>query len=363
MAAQRYLERIYYDPSHPASYQGPRKLYAVVKREGLFRISFKKIKEWLEGQEPYSLNRFARRTFPVNRVVVEGLDSQWDADLADLKDIKKENDGFAYWLVCIDIFSRYAFVRPLKTKTELEVSEAFESIFKEGRKPKTVRTDAGAEFTGRRAQLYFESQNIHHFIARNTPKANYAERLIKTLKSKVYRYIVKYQTLKYIDHLHSIVNSYNKTRHSALGMPPKNVKKSNEKQVRYDQYTIRKYKKPKPSKFQYRIGDKVRITYSKEKFDREYGQKFSGEVFTVSQRRFREGLPVYFLKDYYDVPVEGSFYGYELQKAHLDENSSFKIEKILKRRSRNGRREVLVKWLHWPNKFNQWIDAEAVEAL
>ena len=352
MAEHRYLEKIYYDSNHPASYQGPRKLFQVVKQEGKHKITFKEIKEWLQKQEPYALNRFARHNFPTNRVVVEGFDSQWDADLADLKEIKKQNDGYAYWLICIEIFSRYAFVRPLKTKSGQEVLEAFESIFKEGRKPKTVRTDAGAEFKDHRVVKYLKTQKIHNFIAHNPPKANYAERLIKTLKSKVYRYIVKHQTLKYIDHLPSIVKSYNATIHSALGMPPKDVTKSNEVQSRYDQYMIRKYKKPKPAKFQYKVGDKVRISYSKEKFDPEYGQKFLGEVFSVIRRQVREGLPIYFLKDYYNEPVKGSFYGYELQKAYLDENASFKIEKILKRRTRNGRREVLVKWLHWPNKFN-----------
>ena len=160
--------------------------------------------------------------------------------------------------------------------------EAFKSIFKEGRVPKTSPTDAGEEFKYKGLQDYFKSMNIHHFFAHNTPKANYAERVIKTLKTKVYRYIVKHQTLKYIDHLQAIVKSYNNTVHSALGIAPVKVTKSNESEIRYDQYKLRKYKKPKPAKFQYKVGDKVRTSYSKGAFDRQYDQTFSGEVFTVT---------------------------------------------------------------------------------
>ena len=95
----KYLEKIYYDASHPGSFQGPRKLYQVIKQEGKHKITFKEIQEWLQKQEPYALNRFVRRQFPMNRVIVDSLNSQFDADLADLKDIKKQNKGYAYWLV------------------------------------------------------------------------------------------------------------------------------------------------------------------------------------------------------------------------------------------------------------------------
>ena len=50
MAEQRYLEKIYYNPAHPASYQGPRKLFQVVKQEGKHKITFKEIKEWLQNK-------------------------------------------------------------------------------------------------------------------------------------------------------------------------------------------------------------------------------------------------------------------------------------------------------------------------
>ena len=78
-----YLASIYYDPKQPASYAGPSKLYKVAKAAGK-KITLHQIREWLKGQETYTLHRQARRRFPRNRVIVGGLNSQGDADLMDM---------------------------------------------------------------------------------------------------------------------------------------------------------------------------------------------------------------------------------------------------------------------------------------
>jgi len=75
----------------------------------------------------------------------------------------------------------------------------------------------------------------------------------------------------------------------------------------------------------------------------------------------REGIPVYWLKDWNKETVAGSFYSYELQRAF--EPSTFKIEKILKTRTRNKQKEVFVKFLHWPSRFNQWLPEKDVVNL
>ena len=113
-----YLQKIYYDPSHPGSYQGLNNLYQVVKQEGKFKISHKQIKDWLENQDTYSLNKAVRRNFQRGRVIVSGIDDQWDADLASFAHDADQNDGYKYLLVVIDIFSQYAWIEPLKIKLQ-----------------------------------------------------------------------------------------------------------------------------------------------------------------------------------------------------------------------------------------------------
>ena len=73
-------------------------------------------------------------------------------DLMDMVSLSEHNGGVRYVLVAIDVFSRYTWLRPLKSKQGNEVVKAFASIFAEGRKPHKIRTDKGTEFTSRLTQ-------------------------------------------------------------------------------------------------------------------------------------------------------------------------------------------------------------------
>jgi ribosomal protein L19 len=115
-------------------------------------------------------------------------------------------------------------------------------------------------------------------------------------------------------------------------------------------------KKDKKKTFRFKIGDKVRISHLRSLFQREYDQKWTGEVFTVTKRWSREGIYVYELDDYGGDPVEGTFYEQELQTVTFDADQPFKIEKVLKTRGRGTNKEHYVKWLSWPNKYNSWIN-------
>ena len=184
---QNYLKSIYHDPSHPESFTGPETLYKVVLAEGKFKIGRHRIRKWLQDQESYSLTRGARRKYYRSRVIVNGINSQADMDLMDMVDLAKQNDGYQYLLVCINIFSRFARCVPLKTKTGKDVLQGLKTIFKDCFKVNMVRTDRGMEFCSKEVNTYLKSQNVHHFYALNTEtKANYAERLIKTLKHKLF---------------------------------------------------------------------------------------------------------------------------------------------------------------------------------
>ena len=77
MADLKYLEDIYFKPSHPASFSGVEKLYQTVKKEAKFKIGRRRIKQFLQNQEEYSLQRDIKRKRKRRRVNVSGVDSQW----------------------------------------------------------------------------------------------------------------------------------------------------------------------------------------------------------------------------------------------------------------------------------------------
>ena len=89
--------------------------------------------------------------------------------------------------------------------------------------------------------------------------------------------------------------------------------------------------------------------------DREYSQKWTGELFKIDTRFRREGVPVYTILDWDGERVDGTFYEPELQPVTIDPTTEYRVEKILKRHVRNKRKEVLVRWLHWPKKYDSWI--------
>ena len=146
------------------------------------------------------------------------------------------------------------------------------------------------------------------------------------------------------------MEGYNDTYHSGIKMKPSSVNKNNELMLWQQQYvepfvkeimTVTKKensvkkeksvkkKSVKKNKFRFAICDKVRISHLTSLFQREYDQKWTGEVFTVTKSWSREGVYVYELKDYAGDPVSGTFYEPELQAVKFDAEQPFKIEKVM----------------------------------
>ena len=358
---KNYVESIYYNPKHPASYSGLEKLYKVIKQEGKFTISRKQLRQWLKSQETYTLHRSVRHNFPRSRVMVTSKDQQWDADLADMQALSKSNKGVRYILVMIDILSRFVWTYPLKSKTGGEVVKAMQAIFAQGRKPKSIRTDKGTEFTNAAVQKYLKGLGVNHFVTQNEKKSNFSERMIRTLKGKLYRYMTQNQTHKYIDVLQDMTNSYNHTTHRSLKRSPAQASKEKDIILWSQQYTVGKRKKKR--KFQHNTGDWVRLSHLRQPFDRDFHQKWTNELFKITTRKMRQGQPIYTVTDYAGDDVTGTFYEPEVQSVLVEENALYKIDKILKKRKRQGKTEYLVHWLGWPKKYDSWVTSADIESI
>ena len=107
----------------------------------------------------------------------------------------------------------------------------------------------------------------------------------------------------------------------------------------------------------------MKVSYLRTIFDREYTEKWTDEHFVIVDRFMRAGIAVYKLKDFANQLIGGTFYTEELQKVFIPENKTYKIDKIIRTRTRKGRKEVLVSWRGWPKQFSSWISAKEVKAL
>ena len=104
--------------------------------------------------------------------------------------ISKFNKGFRFLLCIIDIFSKYAWVVPLKDKKGISIVNAFQKILKESdRKPNKIWVDKGSEFYNNSFKKWLKDNNIEMYSAHNEGKSVVAERFIKTLKTKICKYM------------------------------------------------------------------------------------------------------------------------------------------------------------------------------
>lgn len=399
-AIHRYLEQIYYDPAHPASFSGIDKLYKYVKNEGRFTVSRYGIEKWLKTQETYSLHRPVSRGKKTGRSMgVSGLDSLWDIDLGVYINRFKANRGYKYIILCIDILSRYANTIAIKSKDGVSVAEGLKKIFARGRKPQSARTDQGREFTNSLVQRLFKRENIHHFTTNGINKASYAERCLRTIKSRINKYLVHNQTDKWVNILDEVTTSYNLASHRGLfGLTPGSVNGQNAPQLvkklymqcppappelkrlrldrgrRMPDVNVGRLKELKPKElrrkmnrhpaYSYKPGDRVRISKLRHIFVRDTNAKWTTEIFNIVRRKRIGNQQLYYLEDLMSESITGSFDVWELQRVDVGEDFPWKIEEILKTRStRRGGKEYLILWRGWPPKFRSWIKESQLKSV
>ena len=266
----------------------------------------------MEGSLAYTLHKPRRKRFPTAPVVVYGIDEQWAADLVEVQKLARYNKGVRYLLTVIDVFSKYAWVRPLPNKTGKEVQKGFASIFKEGRKPASIQTDDGKEFYNAVVSEFFKRNNVHRFSTLGDTKANVVERFSRTLKECLYRFFTANNTLDCKHALPAVVRGYNASPHSNIGVAPDNVTLSNSAKV-WETLYGKRLKRAQPVVF--KVGDRVRLNKKFRVFKKSYLPGWTEEVFIVS-RVVPGSVVTYRIKEMDDTPLEGTFYSQDLQKSH-----------------------------------------------
>ena len=280
------------------------------------------------------------RKFEKRKVYSAFKDNMWGADLADMQLLSKYNTGIRFLLCVIDIFSKYAWVVPLKDKKGISIVKAFRSILKQSnRKPNKIWVDKGSEFYNAYFKKWLRDNDIVMYLTHNEGKSVVAEKFIRTLKSKIYKYMTSISQNVYINKLDDIVDEYNKTYHTTIKMKPNDVK---------DNTYINADKAINNKDPKFKVGDRVRISKYKNIFAKGYTPNWSEEVFVI--KKVKNTVPwTYVINDLNGEDITGTFYEKELQKKNQEE---FRIEKVIRRKGDKR----YVKWKGYNNSFNSWID-------
>lgn len=317
--------------------------------KGTKREKINIIKSFLQQQRSYTLFRSSKKPVPRNSYRVWSIDLLWEIDLAALPQLARANNNITFLLVCIDVFSRFAFVRPVKSKQPHEIVKALNDIFRTtNRKPYQIQSDAGKEFIGKIMQNFLEHENIRFRIVQTTlpAKASIVERFNRTLKERIFRYLNWRQSTqlpnekRYIDALQMIVDDYNRSKHSSLAqLRPIEVTSKNavhvynltrqriEKQIKkYENQNERK-------KLKFQIGDFVRVQRKREIFEKSSKSIWSDDIFQINRVIRRYPFTMYEIIDMNGFIVVGKMYERELQKINISADTPVKI-------------------LQWPNIFS-----------
>ena len=226
------------------------------------------------------INQLLKKKFKKIRVYSLFKDNIWGVGLADMQLINKFNKGTRFLLCVIDIFSivsKYSWVVTLKDEKGVTIVNAFQKVLgRSNRKPNKIWVDKGSDFYNSSFIKWLKGNDIEMYSTYNQGKSVVAERFIRTLKNKNYKYMTSISENLYIDKLYDIVNEYNNTYHEAIKMKPVDVKSGNYDYVEYNVNFNDKYPK-------FQVGDHVRISKYKNIFGEGYTPNWSEEIFVIKK--------------------------------------------------------------------------------
>ena len=155
--------------------------------------------------------------------------------------------GYKYILTVLDIFSKYAWVIPLRNKTGIEITNAFQQIFKESnRTPAKLWCDKGSEFYNRTFQKFLEENKnevtgkpIKLYSTESELKACVIERFNLTLRNMMWKRFTEIGNQKnWVKLLPELIDEYNNKYHSTIQITPiEGSKKENEKWIKENVFT------------------------------------------------------------------------------------------------------------------------------
>ena len=351
LSVDKLIRAAYYDLSSPAAYTGIDRVLKQAQKVNP-KIRREHVEKYLQGEETYTLHKSARHTrYERLRTIPTGLNSHWQCDLADFRNIKSENDNYTYLLVCIDVLSRKIYATPIKSKSPDNMVPAFDRIWaKAGTKPNKLYSDMGLEFQAKRMLEYFTDKNILKFVMYSPHlHAGVVERANKTIKHRLYKYFTKNNSNRWVDVIDKIIDGINNSVNRSIGVTPNSVSYNNAQDLLRKVYKGRVEKKSP----HYKVGDIVRIDKEKGDFPKGYLPSFTEELFKIAKVK-HTNPPHYRLTALDGEEILGVFYNENLSPTRIHSNARLS-EVIAERINKKGKKEYKVHWIGEPTSNDEWL--------
>lgn len=326
--------------------------------------SIREIENELAKNPTYSRHKEGKPVKNYNPYFVYKRNEMWQIDimyLPETSNIKCRN--FKYLLCVLDVFSRKLFIRLLGKKDQSSVIKSFDDIHQEiNHTPVKIVADKGTEFTSDTFKKYCEFFGIKLIFSYNETKAAHVERAQRSFQNILYRILDHHQSDDFCKYLDSALLIYNNRVNRITGFSPNNAFKS-KNHIKVLINLEKKYRKSLSLKQipKYKKGDTVRVREIRSKFARGYHPYFSEEIFKI--KNVLTNLPQvrYILTDFTgEEEIKGSFYEREITLCKI---TTFKIEKILKKRGKGRKQQFFIKWKGYPDSQNSWVNASWVRKI
>ena len=293
-----------------------------------------------------------RKVKQYRKVISNYKNNIWAVDLVDMQEFSDINKNYKYILTVMDLYTRYAWAIPLKTKTGLEVSKAFKQIFdKMDDYPDKIYCDEGKEFYNKNLDELRGKYSIEIYSTYGVSKASPIERFNRSLKELMFKQFTINGNRIWYNMLADLLQFYNNRKHKGInGEKPKDVY-DNDKIINGNFNIVDDQKSVNPK---FKVNDRVRISYKRGVFDKGYYPNWSWEIYKIKEVLNTNPI-TYKIEDSNKETIKGSFYTNELQKTNQKDNV-YLIEKVLDEKIVKGQKKYLVKWLGYPESQNSWID-------
>mgnify|MGYP001553101990 CR=1 FL=1 len=348
---EKYIKHLYLDISSAVSFSSPEKIYAFVKKHGKFHVPLSDIRKVLQKIPTYTLHKKRVDKAKKARAVCPRKDYLCYSDNCYMTKWAEHNKC-KFFNLNINCLTREIDATPLVDLTSKSVAQALDKYLKK-HKFSYLYSDKGAEYVGKEVQATLRRHKCHHIIASSGQKSFLAEVSIKTVKSRLTRFLFENKTMKWVSVLPKIISNYNRCPQKRLGglTPLQASKLSNyqlwnliyerQKTPRLVQRKLKNRPKKVDQNLKFRLGDKVRISKLKKLFSK-YSTNYSDEVFEICFADVKSGNEIFRVKDQNQNIITGIFYVNELAK--VEDANQFQIENIIKEKVIFGKSFYLVKW-------------------
>jgi hypothetical protein len=267
------------------NYPPANRFYQILKGNGI-KATHLQVKEFIEKQVVSQVHKkIEKRKSKYKHFLASFPNEIFQIDLLDYQKYAQQNRGFKWVLICIDVFTRKAYGKPVKNKTANLVKEAFKSI---GVLPAVIFHDEGNEFKGE-FRKFIDEKNIVDVEneSKNHNALGIVDRFSRTIKTAISKYMTANSTTKWHTELSRLIEIYNDTPHRGIALiKPEDVEGDAKNEI--DISTLNYHKQTESQKVHkkehpLKIGDNVRTLINKGTFTKGYEITYSKNVYIIER--------------------------------------------------------------------------------